>query len=308
MEDLKVGVVGAGVFGGYHAAKYAAHPNARLIGVHDPDPARAAALAERTGCDVFATPEALAEVVDAVSVASPARTHAQAARTFLGAGAHVLVEKPLAVTPVDAEALVAAADAAGRVLAVGHQERFVFAAMGLLDISTPPRRIAARRRNPYSPRGGDVSVTLDLMVHDLDLARRLAGGAEAVSVTAEGRSERTDHLDRADAEIAFANGVTASLSASRLNPAPDRVMRAEFPDGVVEVDFVAKTFSNTTDLDLDPDFASRPEARDSLGANVNAFIDAILSGGVPPITGADGLAAVRLAAQVDRAAAPVAAG
>ncbi len=308
MTQVRAGVIGAGVFGGHHASKYAGHGDVALIGVHDPDEERARALAGRFDVAVYHDVAALIDAVDVLTIASPARTHGPLARQALLAGKHVLVEKPVAATVADAEAAVAIAEREGLVLQVGHQERFVFAAMGLLDVSERPRRVVARRLGPFSPRGSDVSVALDLMTHDIDLVRLLAGRVDAAAITAQATVARSHTHDRLAAEIRFVNGFQAELEASRLAEARDRVMRVEYDSGVVEVDFIAKTFVNTTTHTLNPDFLDDPKARDSLGAGVAAFVAAVCDGGPPLVSGADGLEAVRLALAADdaaeRAAAP----
>ncbi len=301
MGRVRAGVIGAGVFGGHHAGKYASDPRVEFVGVYDPHPDRRAALAGRHGARAFAELQALLEDVDAVTVASPAHTHGQVALAALAAGRHVLVEKPIAIALADADAMVAEAAARGLVLQVGHQERFVFQAMGLLDVEERPRRIEARRMGPFIERGSDVSVTLDLMTHDLDLARRLAGRADVTALAAAGLRARTDTLDRVEADLSFAGGVSARLMASRLHHERERVMRVEYDSGLVEIDFVAKTFENTTPHRLDPRFAEAPSARDSLGANVTAFIAAVLGEQAPAVTGADGREALALALRIDAA-------
>lgn len=301
-QKLRAGVVGAGVFGGYHAQKYQNTGNVSLSGVFDPDAARADELAQRVGARPFAALDDLLGECDMVTIASPACTHANMARRVLAAGVHVLVEKPIATTAEDAMAIADLVDSTGLVAQVGHQERFVFAAMGVLDIPATPRRIVGRRCNPFSPRGSDVSVTLDLMTHDLDLVRLLAGGAKLDRVEATAHRQKTDHNDHVSTQVSFANGVEASLTASRVHDSRDRGMRIEYDEGVVEVDFIAKTFTNTTCFDLNPDYAHAPEAQDSLGAGVNRFIAAVRDGAAPAVSARDGAEAVALAVAVDAAA------
>ena len=242
--QLRAGVIGAGVFGGHHARKYAASNRAELVGVYDVHPERANQLAGDLGCRGFTDVHALIEACDAVTVASPAIAHYEAVKTALNAGRHVLVEKPLADTAALGRELVDIARADDLVLQVGHQERFVFNAMGVFDIDAAPRRIDARRMGLRSTRNLDVSVTVDLMIHDLDLVMALAQ----------------------------------------------------------EVDFVAKTFVNETGYDLNPDFAEDPKAKDSLGANVNAFIGSVLDGTPVAVPAEAGLAALAVARDIDRAA------
>jgi len=296
---LKTGVIGAGVFGGHHARKYASHARVSLLGIYDPDQARAAALAgSLDDVRVYDSLEDLLSDVDAVTIASPARYHGAQAKAALAAECHVLVEKPLAVTSAEAEACVNLAEANKRVLQAGHQERFVFQAMGALSAPEAPTRITARRKGPFSERGADASVTFDLMVHDIDLACRLAVGP-ATSVQGETKSEKTALPDYAKARIAFQGGLVAELEASRLADERDRVMRIEYPSGALTVDFIAKSFDNQTPFAFNPDFAKDPKAADSLGANVSAFIDSVLDGAPVAVPGAQALEAVRIAERVD---------
>ena len=297
---LRAGVVGAGVFGGFHASKYAAHPRADLVGIYEPDAAKARALADKHGGKPYDNLARLIEDCEAITVASPAVHHFEAAAAALANARHVLVEKPIASSVEEARELIKLAATHGCVLQVGHQERFVFNAMGLFAVPDRPERIVASRMGPPSERCLDVSVTLDLMIHDLDLAIALAGGA-VKSVEGNVDEGRFGTPDVAKAKLVFDNGCVAELSASRVHHERDRKMRVEYEAGVLEIDFVAKTFDNGTPYDLDPDFADAPEAKDSLGANVNAFIASVLDGEPVAVPGIAGLRALDAARAVDGA-------
>src|SRR6185437_8169496 len=172
-ESLRAGVIGAGVFGGYHAGQYARLPGVVLSAVLDVHPERAARLALPLGGRAFREIEPFLEAVDVVTVATPATVHADHALAALSAGKPVYVEKPIAVSVTEAETVRAAAAARGLVVACGHQERVTFRAMGLLDIPEQPVLLEALRHGPASERSRDVSAVLDLMSHDLDLALTL---------------------------------------------------------------------------------------------------------------------------------------
>lgn len=242
---LRTGVVGAGVFGGFHASKYAANDRVELVGVYEPDLERARALAEKHGAKGFDNFADFLSGVDAITVASPAVHHFEAAATALALGKHVLVEKPIASSVEEARELIALASRHGCVLQVGHQERFVFNAMGLFAVGATPKKITASRMGPPSERCLDVSVTLDLMIHDLDLVIALSGSA-VKSVTGEVDKGRFGHPDVARAKLVFDNGCEADLTASRVHHERDRKMRVEYETGVLDIDFVAKTFENST--------------------------------------------------------------
>lgn len=233
-------------------------------------------------------------------IASPAITHAELARKSLELGKHTLVEKPLALDGAVARELAVLAQDKGLVLQVGHQERLVFAAMGLLSTPERPRRIEAVRMSPRSPEGRceDVSVVFDLMIHDLDLAAELFGG-ETATATTYGRNMHTKFLDEATAELVFPGGV-ARLTASRCAPARKRTMMIEYPSGRVEIDFLTREVHNETPFDIRVDVSEI--LPDPLRAAAEGFVAAIRGERVSPVTGGVGARAAMLAELVEDAA------
>lgn len=301
MTKLKAGVIGAGVFGAHHARKYQADGRVELVGVYDLDAERTEALAGALGVRTFANMDDMLDLLDVVTVSSPPATHASAAAAALEYGKHVLVEKPLATSMVEGELIVQLAKEKRLVLACGHQERLVFQAMGLFDAPEQPVRIESVREGPWTGRSADVSVTLDLMVHDLDLALQLMR-RKAEGVLAQGRTEHGSAADAVDARIAF-GGAEAVFVSSRIAPQRRRFMRAVYPSGEVNIDFLARTFENTTSFPLNAGFAETRIGSDPLGANVSAFIDAVLGlAPRPVVTGDEALAVLELALEIDRAA------
>src|SRR6185369_11194095 len=216
--------------------------------------------------------------VDLVSICSPAVTHAEMVRDFLNAGAHVLVEKPIATTRQEASELVELSRKTGMILSVGHQERFVFARTGLLDHREIPLEITCWRQGPWTGRGDDVSAVLDLMIHDLDLVHTLVPGAVA-AVTARGYVEYGPFADEISATVTFASGTVARLETSRVATERKRGMRAVFADGVVEIDFLNRTVINTTPRPL-----GALEMGDPLGESVAGFVAAARSGTAAIVT------------------------
>jgi predicted dehydrogenase len=300
-ETLRGGVIGAGVFGGYHARQYARLPGVTFAGVFDVHPERAAQVAMPLGGRAFADLEAFLAEVDVVTVASPATHHAEQALAALAAGKHVYVEKPIATSVADAERVRAAAARAGLVVACGHQERVVFQAMGLLDVPEPPLRLEAVRHGPPSERSRDVSAVLDLMIHDIDLALAICA-TEPVTAEADGARGPDGVWDLVRAEAGFESGFTAVLDVSRQADARKRTMRLVYPSGEVEIDFVARTFRNTTPFALNADFADTPAARDPLGASVEGFLQAVRGQARRPVvTPAEAIAALDLAVAVEQA-------
>lgn len=301
MSKLKAGVIGAGVFGAHHARKYEQDDRVELIGVYDLDSERTEALAETLGIRTFANMDDMLDLLDIVTIASPAMTHASAAAAALEYGKHVYIEKPIATSVMEAKLLVDLAADKKLVIACGHQERLVFQAMGLFDAPETPTRIESVREGPWTGRSADVSATLDLMVHDLDLALKLMARAPE-KVMAQGRAEKGATADAIDARLAF-GGAEAVFVASRVAAERRRFMRLVYPSGEVNVDFLARTFENTTDFPLNADFAKTPFGADPLGANVTSFVDAVLLVAPrPAVTGAEALEVLRLALEIDKAA------
>ena len=290
---LKTGLVGAGVFGGFHAAKHDASPRADLVGVWDTDPDRAEALADRFGIRRFSSLSSLLAAVEAVTIASPAPSHFQIAREALEAGRHLYVEKPLALAVDEADALIAAAERKGLVLQVGHQERFVLAAMGMPLTGRAPRRLEFSRCGPPSGRGEDVSVVYDLMIHDLDIARLFGFGAP-LKIAACGDCHETI------VTLTFVDARQCSFIASRRSEARRRLLRAEYDDGAIEIDFLKRAMTASGEVELaaasfDAAFA------DPLGASVDAFFSSVLDGAKTMIDGKAGRGAIEWACAIETA-------
>ena len=296
-KKLPIGVVGAGVFGGYHAGKCSAHPRLDFIGLFDPDPARARDLATKHGVTAFERFEDMLSNVEAVIIAAPASQHGDMSLTALQANCHVLIEKPIADDVAKAESIVALGQARNRVVQVGHQERFVLKAIGLDKVRERPTRITGHRRSPYSPRGTDVSVTLDLMTHDLDLVLWLMDD-DPLEISGHSAVIRSKTPDAAYAILNF-HGASARLEASRVEEVSSRQMQITYPSGVVDIDFNSKSLRHNTPFDLNANFGLDPMASDSLGAATNAFAEAVLDGKPVEITGGNGLRALRAALHVD---------
>jgi predicted dehydrogenase len=301
VEVLRAGVIGAGVFGGYHAQKYADLPGVVLAGLYDHHAVHAEALAAKLGGQVFETEAELIAAVDVVSIATPAIAHAPAAIAALEAGKPVYVEKPLATDPEDAARIAELAAKGGVVAACGFLERVALQAMGLFDAPERPTLLEAVRVGPPSPRNLDVSVVLDVMIHDVDLALALGEGEPAM-VEADGAAIANRTLDRVDAEIEFDGGFIARFRTSRIAKARERTMRVVYPSGEVRVDFLTHAFTNTTPFPLDPNFEETPAARDKLSASLAAFVAAVRGERAAPLASVrDGARALDLALAVEGA-------
>lgn len=300
MTKLKVGVAGAGVFGNYHAQKAAASARTELVGVFDIDKARAAGVAGQFGAVGFDDYEEFLSACDAVVIAVPATWHEKLARQAIEAHCHVLVEKPLALSGKAARDLADEAAARGRILQVGHQERFVAKAMGVLAIDELPLLIESVRAGPPAPdnRAGDVSVIWDLMIHDLDLATMMMGN-EFTGVMATGRRVHTDHIDEASAQFTYASGGVARLKASRAAEARQRTMHVVYPSGEIAIDFLTRQLENTTPYEVRVDIAA--DLPDPLGAADEGFYAACLGLDRSPVPAHGAVGAVEMAEAAEKA-------
>jgi predicted dehydrogenase len=292
---LKTGVVGAGVFGAFHAGKHVSSPRVDLSGIWDIDPARARAVADRFGAPALADFASLLDAVDAVTIASPAPTHFRYARQALEAGRHVYVEKPLALCPSEADLLIALAAKNGCVLQVGHQERFVLAALGAPRGDAEPVSLEFARCGPPSGRGEDVSVVFDLMIHDLDIAR-LFGFGKILRTSACGDRHETV------ATLVFDKNRQCSFIASRRSDSRRRLLKAVYDDGTIEIDFVNRRIVNSTPAELaTADFSSDAAFADPLGASVEAFFASILDGAKTMVDGKAARGAIEWAVEIEAA-------
>ena len=217
MQPVRVGVIGIGNMGWHHARVLSLLKDAELVGVADPDPKRGQLAVEQFGCQWFASYEEMLGQVEAVCIAVPTLLHHRVGMACFNAGVHVLIEKPIAASQEEAAELIRAADAAGRLLQVGHIERFNPAFRELVKVVANEQVVVleARRHSPNPDRANDVSVVLDLMIHDIDLVLELAG-APVVRLAAAGGRSAEGPIDYVNATLGFANGVVASLTASKM--------------------------------------------------------------------------------------------
>lgn len=305
MPALRTGVIGAGYLGRFHAQKYAQAPGAELVAVADIDPGRAAQVAGELGTRAVTEWRELLGGLDAVSIVTPTPRHYAIARAFLEAGTHVLVEKPMTTTPEEARALIALAAERGRVLQVGHLERFNAAVLAAVPLLGRPRFIECHRLAPYRERGTDVNVVLDLMIHDLDLVQAIAGSA-VESIDAIGTPVFSDEIDIANARIRFANGCVANATASRVSMKTERKLRIFQDDAYLSLDLQQKILTvirkradavQAGQLPVSIEEASF-EQGDALAAEIESFLDCIRRGAPPVVSGADGLRALETAVAI----------
>ena len=237
-EDLlKCGVIGVGYLGQHHARIYSELEGAVLAGVFESDGDRAKEISERHQCPMFSTIEELAETCDAISVVVPTDKHHEVAVPLLKAGCHLLIEKPICETVEQATEILSEANGANALVQVGHIEHFNPVMSYLEEVVTNPKYITAERLAPYQPRGTEVGVVLDLMIHDIGVVLQLVG-SQPVDVRSVGVSVLSKTEDIANARIEFANGCVANLNVSRVSSKKVREIRLFQSTGYLSLDFM----------------------------------------------------------------------
>jgi predicted dehydrogenase len=305
MSDMRAAVVGAGRLGTLHARKYAGIEGLRLACVVDVEADRAQALARETGAQPLDDYRGLAGRVDLATVASPGSTHFEIARAMLAAGIDVLLEKPMAATLAQARELADLARRGGRILQVGHLERFNPAVIRLRTIVNNPRFVECHRLAPFTERGTDVDVILDLMVHDLDVILSLVP-AEVESIEALGVEVLTDQIDVANARIRFTSGLVANINTSRVAPRRERKIRFFQPDAYISVDYEARSIQIYRKRPP-PAGAKFPVISaeqidmgegDPLADEVRAFVESVRTRQRPAVTAEDGLRVMEISERI----------
>lgn len=302
-EPLRVGVVGVGSLGRHHARILAALDGVQLVGVVDIDRERADAAAQATGAAPFHDFRDLFERVDAVTLAVPTVLHREMAVAFLDRGTPVLVEKPIARSIGEADEMVAAANRARAVLAVGHTERYNPAVAAVRPLLTTPRFIEVHRLGVFPERSLDIDVVFDLMIHDLDVVLSIVP-APVERIEAVGVPVLTPRVDIANVRLRFEDGCIANLTASRISRDRVRKMRLFQPDAYISIDFAAREAEAWRLVRRDgrdpvieggklPVAAEEPLARE-----LADFVDAVRHRRPPVVTGEQGREALRLAERI----------
>jgi predicted dehydrogenase len=289
-------VIGAGSFGRHHLRILSKSPNAQLAGVVDSNADRAAAAGAEYACPVYATPAKLAGKIDAAVVAVPTSHHAEVGCTLLENGIDVLVEKPIAHDLASARRLVETAARHGRILQVGHLERFNPAVAALKKIVRLPLFFEIHRLSLFSPRSLDVDVVLDLMIHDLDIVLDLVGTLPE-EIRAAGISILSDKVDIANVRLAFPGGCVANLTASRVSTERVRKLRLFQPHQYVSLDYqkqdaVVFTVSGNQQIGFQPLPVTKDEP---LRLEIEDFLEAVRNRSRPPASGDEGLRALEIA-------------
>lgn len=320
MRPVRVGVIGTGALGYHHARLLRRLPDAELVGIYDINPSRAAQVARELETTAYTTREELLERVEAVTVAVPTPAHTDVGLAVLAHGLPVLIEKPLADAVAGAEEMVQRAAEVGAVLQVGHVERFNRAVRAAARYLEEPRFLQTERLAPFQPRGTDVAVILDLMIHDLDLVLELVR-SEVSDVRATGVAVLTPYVDIANARVEFANGAVAIVTASRISRDRTRKLRIFQPTGYFSLDLAQgggdfyrlkpgwQGLGATRMEDIVEQVRLEAPEAEPLQLELESFLKAVRGDGEVAVSGAAGCQALALAYRVADAvqASPVAA-
>lgn len=303
-EQVKVGVIGVGYLGRFHALIYSRMPQVELVGVIDSDAERVAQVAEEAGTQAYGDPNALLGKVDAVSIVVPTSLHLQVAKPYLEAGVHMLMEKPIAADMAAGQQIVDLAKANGALLQIGHLERFNAGVMALADSIVKPRFIEAHRMSPFVARATDVDVISDLMIHDIDIILSLVD-AEITQLSAVGAAVLTNHIDIANARLEFSNGTVANVIASRVSREKMRRIRVFEHHRYQSLDFQEQSLDIVYPKKVEgqewPEIVTERadvEPVKPLDAELAAFVASIQTGAPVLVPGTVGLKALDVALQV----------
>ncbi|MEO8217906.1 MAG: Gfo/Idh/MocA family oxidoreductase [Acidobacteriota bacterium] len=304
-DRIRIGVVGTGYLGRLHTRVLTEIADAEVIGFVEPDDAVAAEISATLGRRRFDTVENLAEAVDCAVVATPTSSHYEVASVLLEAGCDVMIEKPVTVTIEDAARLIATAAAKGRIVQVGHVERYNPAIVAIASMLESPRFVEAQRLGVFASRSLDIDVLLDLMIHDLNLVLSLLGRA-VEKVDAVGVPVLTDKVDIANVRLLLDNGAVANLTASRVSSERVRKIRFFGHDSYISVDTKEQDVKGYRLVEGADGRSIQPigievEKKEPLRAELESFLDCVRTRSRPLVAGEDGLEALRLAIRVRQA-------
>ncbi len=305
MKNIRVGVIGVGYLGRFHAHKYAAIPGVTMVGVADPDESQAAKVAKECGCQALTDYHQLLPLIDAVSIAVPTSLHCQVAGECLDRGIDVLLEKPMTVTLEEADLLIDKARDGNLILQIGHLERFNPALQAMEPFLTTPVFIESNRIATFKNRGVDVDVVLDLMIHDIDIILNIVK-SPLKTIHTVGAPVVTGSTDIANARLIFENGATANVTVSRVSRTNVRKMRIFQPGSYITVDFGNRRIMTIKlSRELRENGMPRQEVSlqsfadgDALKSEIISFIDHVRQRTQPAVSGIEGRRALEVALQV----------
>jgi len=295
---LNVGVIGVGYLGRHHARIFAELDDVRMVAVADTDEERAGEIAGKYGCKAFSDYRDLLDEVDAVSIVTPTIFHYDVAMDCIRAGKDILIEKPISATIEEADRLIAASDEAGTLIQVGHLERFNPVVPALYPLVEAPVFIEAERLSPFQGRGLDVDITLDLMIHDIDVVLSIMDGAEVIDLKASGAKVITDTIDFAKVWLEFENGVHALLSASRIASDKSRKLTVFQHDSYLVMDYQQMEITKFSGRDgkIAGDTIS-VEKKEPLKEELKDFVRSVYNRTRPSVCAVKGRNALKIALQ-----------
>jgi predicted dehydrogenase len=295
---LKISVIGLGHMGRIHFNKLKSFEDISISAIVDTDSAATLELSKLTGTDVYGDYHDAIVSCDGAVIATPTETHFSVCKTFLEAGKHVFMEKPITTNPAEAEELINIAEKNGLIFQIGHLERFNPAFLQALPLINKPLLIEATRISPFTGRSTDVDVVLDLMIHDLDLVLSLVR-SEIQDVNAQGVCFMTDKLDAVSARIGFSDGCVATITASRISPKKERSITIYQADKSLSIDLLqgklVSIIKNGDGIATKEYAATRI---DPVADELREFVNAMSGGNPPVVRGIDGLKAVLLASRI----------
>lgn len=305
MNKIRTAVIGVGYLGKFHAQKYAQLKSSQLVGVCDANIEIAQTIADEHNVPAYNDYHELIAKVDAVSIVVPTQKHFEVAKAFLEKGVHVLLEKPITSTVAEGEELVKIAEENDCVFQIGHLERFNPAVLALENELKQPLFIESNRIAPFNPRGADVNVVLDLMIHDIDIILDFAR-SPVKHIDANGASVISNEIDIANARLTFENGCVANVTASRVSLKSERIMRIFQNDAYISIDFQNKKLAihNKGDGEMYPGIADIEshertfEQGDALYSEIEAFLFSIKHDKPPVVSGKAGLLALKTAIKI----------
>lgn len=300
-SKIRVGVIGLGRLGSIHTKTYVQIPGAKLIGVCDSQPGKAAEIALLyPQCRPYTAYADLIHEADALSIATPTESHYQIAKEALAAGKHLLIEKPITPTLQQADELLALAESKGIILQVGHIERFNSALEAVVRQGKSPRFIECDRLGPFSPRVANVGVVIDLMIHDIDIVLHLVG-SPIVSIDSAGLNILTSHEDIANVRIRFENGAVANLTASRVTPEVLRKIRIFQEDAYLSLDYVKQELVVYRKAGREILAENYPiQKEEPIKKELSSFMDCIRTGQKPLVSGQEARNALAVALEIVR--------
>jgi predicted dehydrogenase len=295
---IRVGVIGVGYLGQHHARIYSEIEEAELVGVADLQKDKAETIAGNYHCKAMNDYRDMLSEVDALSIVTPTTTHYPIALDCLKSGKDILIEKPITVTVKDADHLIRESESSGRIIQVGHLERYNPAVLAATDFFRKPVFIESERLSPFLGRGTDVDVTLDLMIHDIDIILSLID-SPVREIRAVGAKVMSDKLDVAKAWLEFENGCTALATVSRLSPEKQRRLKVSQEDSYITIDYqtseIKRYFKNEQGISVD---SIKPEKKEPLKEELKDFIRCVRERKKPRVSAIEGRNALKVVMEI----------